>query len=228
MSRVGVGSFLKFLYAIIWQEQIIDATKYTILTKPWFNALGAKLMPDLLQLADWLTGFPSTDSSVRHCAADVYPGAGWCRSRIPHAKWHELTGNAFVDLISLGEHLGRLYNTSGLGRAAQKVPDSEQMQAFEAVLGNLSEWANGVVEGELGLNALDAVGDSIGWLVSRWAVDDDSRQKIRLSLVNIQKGLERAVGQHAADLSAKPDDRMVLRFMQGAQALATHVLDHLK
>jgi len=114
----GVGGFTKFLYAILWQEEIIQAK---FLLDPWVNRLGADLMPEINRLADFLTGFGDTDAKVKSCAADVYPGAGWCREKIPHAKWHETTANAFVDLISLGEYIGGLYKQAAPPPSAPEV-----------------------------------------------------------------------------------------------------------
>jgi len=68
-------------------------------------------MPQIFALADLMTGFTNSDPAVSKCAADVYPGAGWCRLDIPHAKSHEVAANAFYDLVALGEYLGDLYKT---------------------------------------------------------------------------------------------------------------------
>lgn len=111
IARKGIGAFMKFLYALPWQEEIF---KSKLLLQPWINKLGAELMPSVNALADDLTGFSNSDEPVRRCSVDVYPGAGWCRpAKIPHAKWHESTANGFYDLIQLGDYLGELYRSGG-------------------------------------------------------------------------------------------------------------------
>jgi len=106
VARKGLGGFTKFLYYTLWQEQIV---KLKIFLDPLVNELGADLMPGVFGFADLLSGFSDTDGAVRHCGDDVYPGAGWCRRKIPHAKSHEIAANAFYDLVELGDYLGGLY-----------------------------------------------------------------------------------------------------------------------
>jgi len=234
IAKIGMGSFVKFLYAIVWQEQIIDAHKHQIILKPWFNSLGAKLMPHILQLADWLTRFPSTDSTVRHCGDDVYPGAGWCRPVIPHAKWHELDANAFFDLVSFGEYLGQIYSyhpasnmsVEAGGRLAT-MPNNEQVRAFNAVIGNLTAWAHRVVNNNAEAQAaLDSVGDSLGWLASRFIVNKPRSQQtwVVSRLVEIQSELASAQKQRADSDSAS----VIVSAIEGAQSLIAYVLSHIQ
>ena len=69
-------------------------------------------MPIVNDLADWLTSFDQGgDEEVKKCGNETYPGSGWCRPVIPHAKWHEQTANAFYDMMSLGEYLAEIYKS---------------------------------------------------------------------------------------------------------------------
>jgi len=108
IAKVMVGAWTKFAYYTIWQEEIV---KWKGLFEPHMNQVGAKLMPQINALADMLTGFKDGDASVKECEPDVYPGAGWCRLNIPHPKSHEISANAFFDLVSLGEYLAGLYKS---------------------------------------------------------------------------------------------------------------------
>jgi len=148
IAKTGIGGWLKFMYYTLWQEQIINATTHKILLNPYVNELGAKLMPKVFSLADTLSGFTDTDSAVKNCADDVYPGAGWCRKDIPHAKSHEIAANAFYDLVALGEYLGGLYKMEG-----------DELEAFEAEArsSNPEEYESQVMLWEAGMSGLGEV-----------------------------------------------------------------------
>jgi hypothetical protein len=113
VARKGLGSFVKFIYALFWQEEILPL-KFFLL--PGVNKIGAALLPHINLFADTLAGYNRTDAddSMRHALDDIYPGAGHCRQNIPHAKWHELTANAFFDFVQVTDYLGNLYREAGL------------------------------------------------------------------------------------------------------------------
>jgi len=152
IAKTGIGGWMKFMYYTLWQEQIINATTHKILLNPYVNELGAKLMPKVFSLADKLSGFADTDSAVKTCADDVYPGAGWCRKDIPHAKSHEIAANAFYDLVALGEYLGGLYKMEGHelevfeAEAQSRNPREYESQAmlWEAVMTGLGDAVHGM------------------------------------------------------------------------------------
>ena len=151
VAKTGIGAWMKFMYYTVWQEQIINATKYTILLNPYVNQIGAKLMPKVFALADTLSGFTDTDNAVRNCGPNVYPGAGWCRKDIPHAKSHEIAASAFFDLVAFGEYLGSLYQMEdaeleAFELEAQSSDDDYQAKVvlFEGVVTGFQELVHGM------------------------------------------------------------------------------------
>lgn len=110
--RKGIGSFLPMIFGVLFQEEIFRGK---IFLNPEVNRIGAKFMPYVFQASGFLTGFKNSDSAVAHCDDSVYPGAAWCRPRIPHAKWHESTANGFFDLLLLAEYLGDVYKSGDAG-----------------------------------------------------------------------------------------------------------------
>lgn len=120
VARKGIGSFLPMIFGVLFQEEIFRGR---IFLNPEVNRIGAKFMPFVFQASDFLTGFKNSDSVVAHCDDAVYPGAAWCRPRIPHAKWHESTANGFFDLFLLAEYLGDVYKSQAPALLWHK-PDS--------------------------------------------------------------------------------------------------------
>jgi hypothetical protein len=120
--RKGIGAFVKLLYATLFQETLF---REKLLFNPEVNKVGAKLLPHVNALAHLLTDFDDSDMVVTDCASDVYPGAGWCRPEIPHAKWHESAANGYFDLVQLGDYLAHLYESLG----DTKVSDLEILTA---------------------------------------------------------------------------------------------------
>lgn len=103
LLKRGLGTLLKMFYAFIWQEGIF---KGPWLTSANANALGGYMIPLINRLGDILTGYPHPDD-VR-AAVGIYPGDGMCRHLVAHAKWHEQSANALVDLIYLTDDVHSL------------------------------------------------------------------------------------------------------------------------
>ena len=108
--RVGIGAWIKFMYAVLWQEELLK-WHYELISA--INKLGANLMPAVNKLADALTGFNDAEPVVRD-GGEVYPGASWCRASEPHALWHELCANGFYDVLHLSDYLAAIYRGDGV------------------------------------------------------------------------------------------------------------------
>jgi len=101
----ALGSWMPLVYGVLFQEEILQSK---IWQGPEVNKAGSKLMPWVYKLADTMTGYKNTDSHVKNADSQVYPGADWCRDKIPHAKWHEATANGYIAFAELTEYIAGL------------------------------------------------------------------------------------------------------------------------
>ena len=81
---------------------------------PWFNKLGASILPLYNDLAKQLTGYEYFSSNFHHGKA-MYPGEEWCNRDIPHAKWHVETAVALFDLAVLADEVQVIFKEQAGG-----------------------------------------------------------------------------------------------------------------
>lgn len=93
LLRQVVATLFKFLYAFLWQEQTLPVP---IFLEDGPNRVGAEILPTLVSLFNFISGFEHTDQNVQ-ASRNVYPGDETCRLQ-PHAKWHEVSSNGLLDL----------------------------------------------------------------------------------------------------------------------------------
>lgn len=99
----SIGMLLKMFYAFFWQEGIF---KGDWLASENANNIGGDLIPLVNALGDLLTGYVHPEY-VRK-SIQVYAGNDDCKHLVAHAKWHEQSANALVDLIFLTDDMHRL------------------------------------------------------------------------------------------------------------------------
>ncbi len=99
LTNQFVGTLMKMIFAIYWQEQIINQDH---LDDAEAIARGAECMPAWNALANAITGFVHVDMDVQQ-SINVYPGDAKCRAQQPHSIWHEQSGNGLVDLALVSQ-----------------------------------------------------------------------------------------------------------------------------
>jgi hypothetical protein len=130
LIRRSGGMLIKMLYAFFWQEQTFkgdwlfspeanqvrrsivlpetnpcnnalldDATVSNTLTDRPVLQIGGAIIPEINLAGDFLTGY--WHPLYIRASIGVYPGNTICKSLVAHAKWHEQSANALVDLIFL-------------------------------------------------------------------------------------------------------------------------------
>lgn len=89
----------------MWQETVIETGDF-IKRDSIANGIGAALIPAVNYIGNWLTNYDR--EAIFQLSLFVYPGAFFCNTRYPHAKWHEISANAFVDLFYLMDDVKRV------------------------------------------------------------------------------------------------------------------------
>jgi hypothetical protein len=77
--------------------------------------IAVSMTPYVYSLADHLSGFYEKDLAVNTLAANMFPGAKFCRIDSPHALWHEVSANGLMNFAYLADHvngLSRHYRTT--------------------------------------------------------------------------------------------------------------------
>jgi hypothetical protein len=120
LARRSAGMLLKMLYAFVWQEQTF---KGAWLTSPEANQIGGAIIQEINLIGDYLTGY--WHPLYVRSSIGVYAGNALCKSLVAHAKWHEQSANALVDLIFVADDmhnlvLNRPLNTSMVGRPSHR------------------------------------------------------------------------------------------------------------
>ena len=82
-------------------------------------------MPRLNTLLDFVTGYEHS-SDVRK-SNNIYPGDSMCRYSVAHAKWHEQSANALVDLVYLMDDVRTVIRGGYLGVSESSSGCSEQL-----------------------------------------------------------------------------------------------------
>ena len=112
-----IGMIIKIIYAFMWQEFFIPLDfLYNDITLP----IGAKLLPDVNELASKISGVPQTDVNV-NTSKNVYPGDAQCRGYSPHALWHEASANGLLEIVFLCDYINKILTT----------PAIENLEIFE-------------------------------------------------------------------------------------------------
>ena len=128
----GLGTLLKMVYAFVWQEGIFVGPW---LTSPKANSVGGWLMPSINRSGDMLTGY--VHSSDVRMSKNVYPGDDQvCRAVVAHAKWHEQSANALLDLVSLTADAGVVLAGREISSTAA---DDALATAAQSCLGHLHD-----------------------------------------------------------------------------------------
>jgi hypothetical protein len=113
----GIGTLIKIGYAFMWQEFFIPLNLlYNEITLP----IAAKLLPDVNDLANKISGVPQTDVNV-NTSKNVYPGDAQCRGYSPHALWHEASANGLLEIVFLCDYVNKILTT----------PKSENLEIYE-------------------------------------------------------------------------------------------------
>merc|ERR1712151_46974 len=84
------------------------------------NFLGGLLVPALNVLGDLLSADIWWEKLIP-LGINVYPGDEKCRLRQPHAKWHEMSANAFLELVYMADKMNMVTS-----RKATLAADSDQ------------------------------------------------------------------------------------------------------
>lgn len=92
-----LGMACKMVFAFLWQEQVLQIDLFL---QPETNALAPTIMPVLVSTFNFMAGFEHVDESFQKFDG-MYPGDEACRETVPHAKWHELSASALLDMVYL-------------------------------------------------------------------------------------------------------------------------------
>ena len=89
-----------------------------------FNFFGGLSLPLINDVCNGLTGFDRTTVDPQwQQARNVYPGDFFCRLTEGHTKWHELSGNAFLDTVFVGNAAASVIKGESLRRSADQEDD---------------------------------------------------------------------------------------------------------
>ena len=126
----SIGMLLKMMYAFFWQEGIF---KGDWLASENANTIGGDLIPLINAFGDLLTGYVHPEYVSK--SIQVYSGNDECKHIVAHAKWHEQSANALVDLIFLTDDMHRLVlgqplSTTDSGKLAGSRASAKGREAF--------------------------------------------------------------------------------------------------
>ena len=104
-----IGTVIKLLYGVIFQEQLIESP---YLIDPTVTYLGNVLMPIVDIIGNVLTGYKRYTyiyDEWQQISKDVYAGRSNCGGKkFSHPIWHEETANALVDLFYLANDFAKI------------------------------------------------------------------------------------------------------------------------
>jgi len=96
---------------------------------PEANFIGAYMTGVVNRLANAMTGFNRAQSDPDFQKSHrVYPGDWWCSIDQPHSKWHEVSANALVDVMFLGDSTARVIG----GEELKLVGENELLDCYLA------------------------------------------------------------------------------------------------
>ena len=114
LVRRSAGMLIKMLWAFVWQEQVF---KGAWLLSPEANQIGGAVIPEVNLVGDFLTGY--WHPLYVRASIGVYPGNALCKSLVAHAKWHEQSANALVDLVFVADDIHTLVLNRPLNAATE-------------------------------------------------------------------------------------------------------------
>lgn len=109
LMRQFAGTVLKLLYSFLWQEKTLQLD---IFLQDGPNRIGADIMPVLMSLFNFISGFDHADEAFQN-GQGVYPGDEQCRLQ-PHAKWHEVSASGLLDLAFTADCFRTVVTGKGL------------------------------------------------------------------------------------------------------------------
>ena len=107
LLRECLGFLTKMMYAFSWQEELWPGFWIPLKVT---NRFGGRSEPYVNSFGNALSGlrYSADGETVQKCD-HVYPGDSWCRTAPqPHAKWHEMSGNALFDMARMVDEVHRV------------------------------------------------------------------------------------------------------------------------
>lgn len=156
---IGMGG--KMLFAFLWQERQLQMDSSNIFLEEDTNAHAPLLVPIVTSFFNFLTKFKHVDDNFQSFKG-MFPGDEACRATQPHAKWHELSANALLDMVYLADCIGGLAGGSGTcaHMSSDYLSGKERMGKR-----SFKNWAKEELENLFTSHALDIPGlikDSLG------------------------------------------------------------------
>lgn len=147
---------MKIIFAFAYQESYFSIEFFV---RKDVNFLGGLLVPALNVLADVLSGDTWWESLIP-LGINVYPGDEKCRLRQPHAKWHEMSANAFLELVYMADKMNKMTSPHAATVAASNLADDATL-FVESEFHLFAKRARATISSACGRAAVDAFVDEV-------------------------------------------------------------------
>jgi hypothetical protein len=125
---------MKILFAFSFQETYFAIDFFL---RKDVNFVGGLLLPAVNILGDVLSGDIWWEKGIP-LGLNVYPGDERCRLHQPHAKWHEMSASAFLELSYMSDKLNKLTSRQSSSGSGMFDPNEEGAAVFTAA--QLTSW----------------------------------------------------------------------------------------